>query len=111
MNDEAVGAVIGYSIFDEDEECYEYNENACFMAATRESADAFRETCGLSPDAARIDAVTWDDLLQDFGSSAGEYAMEAAAFARFEELAQQHKLTFEAEAYDGDESLMVVRID
>ena len=37
--------------------------------------------------------------------------MEADAFARFKSLAQQHGVTFEAQPYDSDDSLMVVEID
>jgi len=108
------GEVVGCSVFDLSEECYEYNENACFVAATRESADAFRDACGLEPDGARIDAVTWDDLLRDFGCSGREYAIEADAFRKFEQLAQQHNVRFNAEAYEayeGDDSLMVAQIN
>lgn len=111
MSDESSGVCIGYSVFDTNEECYGYNESACYVAATRESADAFRDACGIHSDAARIDSVMLDDLVGDFGGSSGEYAMEAAAYARFQQLAQQHNVTFEAEAYDRGGSLLVVQID
>jgi len=111
MSGEGFGEAVGYSVFDTNEECYEYNENACYIAAGRESAEAFREACDLSPHAARIDPVMWDDLLRDFGSSGGEYAMEADAFARFEKLARQHGVSFEADAYDRRGLLMVVQLD
>jgi hypothetical protein len=111
MSDESSGVCLGYSIFDTNEECYAYNENACYVAATRESADAFRDACGIHPNAARIDSASLDDLVADFGSSSGEYAMEAAAFARFQQLAQQQGVSFEAEAYDRGGSLMVVQLD
>ena len=101
---EATG--IGYSVFDTSEECYEYNENACFIAATQSSAKRFLEVACVIPRYGRIDSVSWDDLLEDYGCSGGEYAMEADAFARFKSLAQQHGVTFEAEPYDGDDSLM-----
>ncbi len=111
MSEDISVALIGYSVFDKHEECYEYNEDACYVAATRELADAFREACCVSPNAARINTVMWDDLLQDFGCSGGEYAMEAAAFARFRTLAGEHQVLFTAEPYDGDDSLMVVSIE
>lgn len=111
MNDESSGVCLGYSVFDTDEECYSCNENACYVAATRESADAFRDACDLPLSSARIDAVSWSDLVSDFGDSSGEYAMEAATYSRFQKLAEQHDVRFEAEAYDRQGSLMVVQID
>ena len=33
--------LIGYSVFDTSQECYEYNENACFIASTRQAAEEF----------------------------------------------------------------------
>jgi len=111
MSDESSGVCIGYSVFDRNEECYAYNEDACYVAASRESADAFRNACDLASSAARIDSVMLDDLVGDFGCSSGEYAMEAAAYARFQQLAGQHNVSFESEAYDRSGSLMVVQID
>ena len=58
----------------------------------------------------RVQDVSWDDLLKDYGCSCGEYAMEADAFARFRTLAEEHSVSFEAEPYAGDDSLMVVQI-
>jgi hypothetical protein len=37
--------------------------------------------------------------------------METDAFARFRTLAEKHNVTFEAEPYDGDDSLMVVEVE
>ncbi|MEZ6130373.1 MAG: hypothetical protein R3C59_16945 [Planctomycetaceae bacterium] len=111
MGDEVSGVCVGYSVFDVSDECYAYNEDACYVAATRESADAFREACDIPSRAARIERVMLDDLVSDFGCSSGEYAMEAAAYARFQQLAEQHCVGFEAEAYDRSGSLMVVQLD
>ncbi len=102
---------IGYSVFDTGQECYEYNENACFIASTPEAAQEFLEVACTIPQDGRVDPVCWDDLLRDFGCSGGEYAMEAQAFARFRTLAEEHNVVFEAEAYDGDDSLMVVEVE
>ena len=103
--------LIGYSVFDTGEECYEYNENACFIASTRQAAQEFLNVACMNPRDGRVDAVCWDDLLRDYGCSRGEYALEADAFARFRPLAEEHRVSFEAEAYDGDDSLMVVEIE
>ena len=104
-------SLIGYSVFDTAEECYEYNENACFIASTLQSAEEFLEVACTDPADGRVDAISWEDLLSDYGCSGGEYAMEADAFARFRKLAEERGVSFEAEAYDGDDSLMVVEIE
>ena len=111
MSTDASGLVIGYSVFDTSEECYEYNENACFIAATVDDAKRVLRSAMMSPQDAEYHPVVWDDLLRDYGCSGGQYAMEAAAFARFRTLAQEQGVSFEAEAYDGDDSLMVVQIE
>jgi len=103
--------LVGYSVFDTGQECYEYNENACFIAATPDSAQQFLYVACTIPQDGRVHPVSWDDLLKDYGCSGGEYAMEAEAFARFQTLAAEHGVSFEAEEYDGDDSLMVVEIE
>ena len=110
ISTDASHVVIGYSVFDTSEECYEYNENACLIAATLDGAKRVLGNAMMSPQDAEFHSVSWDDLLRDFGCSGGEYAMEADAFARFHKLAQDHGVSFEAEAYKGDESVMVVEI-
>ena len=102
--------MIGYSLFDTSEECYEYNENACFIAAALDGVKRTLSNAMMSPRDAEFHSIFWNDLLRDFGCSGGEYAMEADAFARFRTLAQQHGVIFDAEAYDGDDSLIVVEI-
>lgn len=110
MSTDPLEFVIGYSVFDTSEECYEYNENACMIAATMDGARRILRNAMFASEDAEFHSVFWNDLLRDYGCSGGEYAMEAEAFARFHRLAQQHGVLFEAEAYDGDDSLMVVEI-
>ncbi len=83
----------------------------CSIAATSDKALQFLEVASIVPEDARVEAVHWDAQLQDFGCSGGTYAMEADAFARFRTLAEEHTVPFEAEAYDGHVSLMVVEIE
>ena len=102
---------VGFSIFDASEDCWQYNENACFIASTESAAMEFLKV-GLTPaNACRIQAVSFEDVLRDFGYSSGEYAMEQEAFQRFEQLAEASNIRFVAEPYDGDESLIVVELD
>ena len=102
--------LIGYSVFDTGQECYEYNENACYIAANQPAAKRFLTT-SFFPEDCEIHSVSWDDLLKDYGCSGGEYAMEAEVFDRFKALAQQHGVTFEVEPFDDDVLLIVVEID
>ncbi|MEZ6035809.1 MAG: hypothetical protein R3C17_22140 [Planctomycetaceae bacterium] len=110
MTAESEATWIGYSVFDTSQECYEYNENACYIAANQKTAKRFLDT-SFFPGDCEIHSVSWNDLLKDYGCSGGEYAMEAEAFDRFKLLAEQHGVTFEAEVFYGDDSIMVVEID
>ena len=110
MTEKNEATLIGYSVFDTGQECYEYNENACYIAANQPAAKRFLTT-SFFPEDCEIHSVSWDDLLKDYGCSCGEYAMEAEVFDRFKALAQQHGVTFEVEPFDGDVLLMVVEID
>ncbi len=104
-------AHVGYSVFETFEECCQYNENACFIAAARESADVFRRDGYTPADECRIEAVCFGDIMRDYGGSCGEYAMEGEAFGRFHKTAELNGIRFRFEPYDGDDSLLVVEID
>ena len=55
--------------------------------------------------------VTLEYLLNDFGVSGGEYALEPLAFARFERLAKARGLAFEVEpCEDALGELFVVKL-
>jgi hypothetical protein len=104
-------SLIRYSIFEVPEECWQYNENACFIGSSEESTQAFLENGLVPPSQCRIEAVTFGDVMNDFGCSSGSYAMERDAFERFKQCAEPNKITFETESYDGDDTLLVVEID
>ena len=80
MTAESEATWIGYSVFDTSQECYEYNENACCIAANTQSAKRFLDT-SFFPGDCEIHPVSWDELLKDYGCSGGEYAMEPDACA------------------------------
>ena len=88
--------VIGYSGFDVFEECFEYNENACFIAGTEAAADCFMRDASLGPDY-RIVPVTLSQIMSDYGSSLGEFAMEKEAFKRFRDAGTDADILFETE--------------
>lgn len=104
------GRVIGYSGFLFFDKCYEYNEDACFIADTKELTKEFMSGCDYSSADYRIDKVTFADIMKDYGHSNGEYAMEGEAFLKFKETANKNAIKYEALPYDFDPSLMVVKI-
>ena len=50
-------SLVGYSVFDTGQECYEYNENACFIAATQSSAQPFLNVACMDPRDGRVDPL------------------------------------------------------
>lgn len=103
--------IVGYSVFEKFEECYQYNEDACFIADSRRSAETFLKNGYSDANDCRIVNITFGDIMRDYGVSCGEYAMESQAFAVFKRIAALNAVTFTSEAFDGDETLLVVQID
>ena len=101
---------VGYSGFIIFDDCYEYNENACFIADTQELAREFMNNCGYSFSDYRIDAITFGDIIDDYGCSCGEYAMEPMAFSKFKEIANKNNIKYEATKFELDPTLTVVNI-
>ena len=104
------GRIIGYSGFIFFDECYEYNEDACFIADTQELAKEFMSNCGYSSVDCRIDKVTFAHIMKDYGCSSGQYAMEREAFLKFKETADKNSIKYEALPWEFDSSLMIVKI-
>ncbi len=102
--------ILGYSGLELFEECYGYNENACYIADSPAAAGRFMEYSGCGAEY-RIDPLTLSQIMQDFGSSCGEFAMETAAFAKFRAAAQQAGIRFESEAVDGSPELTLVHVE
>ena len=111
MSEDDSRTVVGYSVFDQSQECYEYNENACYIADSLESARRVLRDGDCDPGDARIDPVTFDDIMNDFGCSGGQYAMELLSLQHFKRLADQVAVTFCSQPYDGCTDLFVVEID
>ena len=102
--------IMGYSGFIIFDECYEYNENACIISNTQESAKEFMDNCGHSVSDYRIDQVTFDDIINDFGCSSGEYAMESVAFSKFRKMAIEENVKYESVEFEYDPALTIVNI-
>lgn len=105
--------IIGYSAFIFFEECYEYNENACYIADSPESLNELLEGVDFNIKDYRIDTIKLNDILDDYGCSFGEFAMEPEALKRFKHV---EGLTYTVEPYDnpfnyGEPDLFVVNID
>jgi len=105
--------IIGYSAFRLFDECYEYNENACYIADSPESLKEFLERAMFAVEDYRTDAVKISDIIDDYGCSLGEFAMEPEALKRFKKTTD---LTYSVEPYDhyfnkGEPDLFVVNLD
>ena len=111
MASQEVETVVGFSVFEKSEDCYQYNENACFIADSRENAANFLKNGYGDADDCRIDSVTFGNIMLDYGASCGEYAIEAQAVSVFKRIAELNGVTFTSEPYDGDDTLLVVQVD
>jgi ferredoxin len=103
--------VVGYSVFEIHNELYQYNENECYIADTKEIAEDFMNQWFEAAENCRIDAITIDDIMLDYGASCGSYAMELPAFAMFKRVAELNGITYSAEPFYGDDTLIVVEVD
>ena len=92
--------IIGYSAFEFSEECYEYNENACYVADRPETLKQFLINAMFNVKDYRIDPVKLSDIINDFGCSCGEYAFEPKALDRFEKAAKALGMDYSVEPYD-----------
>ncbi len=110
MSEDYKDIKIGCSGFILFEECYEYNENACYIADTLNMAEQFMIDCGYDRSDFRIDEISINDLLNDYGCSCGEYAMEKLTFENFKLIAKGKNINYESEKFDRELDLMVVNI-
>ena len=91
---------VGYSAFRLFDGCYEYNENACYIADTPESLRVFLAGADFSVNDYETVAITPSDLLDDFGCSNWEYALEPEALSRFEKEAETSGIGFTVTPYE-----------
>ena len=103
--------IIGYSGFDPYEECYEYFENSCYIADTPQSAKNLMKSSFSCVGTYRIDPVTIEQIMDDFGASCGDYAMEKEAFYRFITVAEKENIRFSAKEEDSDIPLIIVEVE
>ena len=104
--------IIGYSAFILYEECYEYNENACFLADSPESLKEFLKDASFNINDYRIDPIRLSDIIDDYGCSCGEFAMEPEALKRFEQVPDMKYTVepFDDLFSDGEPDLFVINI-
>jgi len=102
--------IIGYSGFDLFEECYGYNENACYIADTEPSAHDFMRAATFGQ-GYRIEPVTLSQIMDDYGCSFGEFAMEKEAFARFRAAASEAGIRLKTGVIDFCPELMLVNVE
>lgn len=105
------GVIIGYSGFDLFEECYEYFENACYISDTQEGIKDLMKNSFTCMGEYRVHSITIDQIMNDYGCSVGEYAMEQGAFAKFKTIASEKNIRFQARPEPGDVPLMIVNVE
>jgi len=110
MEKEYLNVIIGYSGFILFEECYEYNEDACYISESEDLANRFMLDCCYGKSDYRIDKVLFKDILNDYGCSSGEYAMETVVFNKFKQIAETNNIKFTVKPFDLDPTLMIVNI-
>ena len=110
MDKKHVNTIIGYSGFILFEECYEYNEDACYLADSEDSVRQLMKACGYNKSDFRVDEISISMLMNDYGCSSGEYAMEQLAFENFKTFAKDTTLKYTYEDFDMDTKLKVVNL-
>ena len=101
---------IGYSALIFEEDGYLYNENACYLAESSAVAKQFMSDCGFIDSDFKIVEISLNDLVNDFGCSCGEYAMEKLAYEKFKVIANENGIKHKVEPYEDDPTLMVVKM-
>jgi len=91
---------VGYSALRIFDDCYEYNENACYVAGTSDSLKEFLLNAMLPVNDYEITPVLVSDLINDFGCSSGEYALELEALSRFEKVAEAFNIAYTVTPYE-----------
>ena len=105
--------VIGYSAFNCDEEVYEYNEDACYIANSEASLKEFLTGASFSVRDYRIDKINLKGMLDDYGCSSKEYALEKEALERFERIAKSRGIHYKKtlyEQWDEEDALFIVTL-
>ena len=105
--------IIGHSAFILYDECYEYIENACYIADSPESLKKFLKDATFNINDYRLDTIRLSDIIDDYGCSCGEFAMEQKALKRFE---QVPNIKYTVKPFDdpfpyGEPDLFVINID
>jgi len=107
--------IIGYSAFELFDQSFEYYEKACFVADASESLRVFLADAAFSVNDYETVVVYISDILNDFGLSNGEYALEPEAFSRFQKEADslgiQYTVTPDEGVTDEKPDLFIVHVN
>ena len=101
---------IGYRVLDIGEECFEYYDNACFIADSHANAKQHLKTSWGNAPGYRIEQVDFATMMEECENVYDEYEMELEAYARFQQVAKDNAipLSFKLHGYDG--TVMKVKI-
>jgi len=101
--------IIGYAGLDLYEECYVYCENACLIGDSETTARQFTEEATFGQPF-RVEPVTLSRMMDDFGYSRGEFAMEQQAFARFQAAAAKAGVQYDQTENSWTPGLIVINV-
>jgi hypothetical protein len=91
------------------EECYAYCENACLIGDSETTARQFTEEATFGQPF-RVEPVTLSRIMDDFGYSRGEFAMEQQAFARFQAAAAKAGVQYDQTENSWTPGLVVIHV-
>ncbi len=66
--------------------------------------------CGYGKSDYQVNKMLFKDVLNDYGCSCGEYAMESVAYDKFKQVAETNNIEFTVKPFYLDPTLMVVNI-
>jgi hypothetical protein len=96
---------VGYSALDRDEDCFEYEEDSCYVADSLTAINAYIQGASLPLRRYLMTPVSFEDLQTEFAGT-NRFAFEPAAFARMKQFAHERGVSFEIdEDYDEDEQV------
>ncbi|MDQ8183878.1 hypothetical protein [Pelagicoccus sp. SDUM812005] len=104
--------IIGYAGLDIREGCYEYFENECCITDSIETAEKMMKESYTCFGEYKLEAITIEEIIKDFGFSGRSYAFEPEAFTRFKKIAKENKVSYSSRIDRmPDPPLMIVHIE
>jgi len=101
---------IGFSAFVISEDAYLYSGDSCYVFDNKESLIKTASNYGYTKSEIKIDEISFEQIMDDFGVSCGDYVIESDAFNKFVYIAKAQKISFESEEDDDNENFTKLEI-